>query len=123
MTIKKIFISLCIVISFSVYTANAAWNDYLPQPLMRGDLDNMKRIAREDLVNAKIGTEIRWDNKETGLSGQVKLIRRFEIRKFKCHEVQHLVNFKADEVVMFSATLCKNPEGKVEMLPFVFPNM
>lgn len=103
-------------------SASAAWNDYLPQPLLRSDLDMMKNISRNELPQKSIGEEISWDNKETGLSGTVKLIRIFKANNHACHEVEHNIHFKSGEIVRFAATLCKDKDDKIEMMPFTFPN-
>lgn len=103
--------------------AMASWNNYMPQPLMRSDLTMMRKIARVEIVDKEIGTVLDWNNKETGLKGTVKLVRKFDIKDiYQCHEVEHDITFKNSDIVRFNSTLCIDKKGKVNSLPFTFPN-
>lgn len=113
---------LFLLMSLYVSVSYAGWNDYLPQALAKSDLEMMKNISRNELPNKSIGTELSWNNKDTGLTGTIKLIRIFKTNKHSCHEVEHNITFKNGEIVRFAATLCANDDGKIETLPFTFPN-
>lgn len=109
-------------LSLTMQSVRGAWNDYLPQPLTRNELNSMKKIARVDIKDQAVGTELAWQNEETGINGTVKLIRKFNLAKHQCHEVEHNIRFPQKEVIRFNATICANEKGGSETLPFTFPD-
>lgn len=100
--------------------AVTSWNEFLPQPLLRSDMEKMKEKARVELTEKPLGTELAWENQETGLKGSVFLEKIFTIKSFECRGIRHIVTFQNQEKVQFNGTLCQNSEGKWESMPFIF---
>ena len=124
----KPFLSLIgvVCLSFGCSTpsfAMTSWNEFLPQPLVRSDMEHMKEVSRVELTGKEPGTTLPWKNPETLLEGTVTLIKYFKIKENECREILHEVTFKNQQVIDFHATLCQGKEGRWEVLPFIFKSI
>lgn len=119
--ILKVIGTLCLTLCCASQAyAITSWNKFLPQPLMRSDMETIKEKSRVELTDKPLGTELTWTNEETGLTGTVTLEKIFTIKSFECRGVRHIVTFQNQERVQFNTTLCQNSEGQWESLPFIF---
>lgn len=102
--------------------AMTSWNEFLPQPLVKSDMEQMKEAARVELSEKEPGTTVEWHNPETNLKGTVTLIKNFDIKDKQCRGIVHQVMFSPDEILQFDGTLCQGSQGHWEVLPFTFLN-
>lgn len=95
--------------------------DYLLQGLphlTERDRALARETSQERLADAPEGTTLSWYNPESGNSGTVTLVRRFERQGRECHENRHDISFTdgaARRQQQWTITICRQENGRWAM--------
>ncbi|TDI62072.1 MAG: hypothetical protein E2O91_02490 [Alphaproteobacteria bacterium] len=76
------------------------------------DIEFMKETAREGMQDQPIDTVITWKNPESGNSGAVKLLNRFQLEDRECMTNRHYVLFHSGYKRVFESTVCRIEDGE-----------
>ena len=102
-------VSIFIPTSFAQYRF---FTNILPEEITPGDFDYMKEAAREKMQDQPVDTVITWKNPESGNTGAVKLLRRFNLQDRECMKNRHYVLYASGEREIFEFTVCREEGGE-----------
>ncbi len=80
--------------------------------LTENDLELIATASKKAVEAKKIDRAWKWNNPESGNSGSLTIIRKYEIRGQVCVEVQVRVNIKGREKMNEPDQLCLNKNKK-----------
>jgi len=81
--------------------------------LTEKDLELMVQAGNRAVASRKPGKERRWENPDSGNSGTVEIIRKFELQGFGCIEARvGISNKKKKQILDKLFEVCKNAEDK-----------
>jgi surface antigen len=80
--------------------------------LTEKDLELIATASKKAVEAKKIGRAWKWNNPESGNSGSLTIIRKYEIRSHVCVEVQVRVSIKGKEKMNEPDYLCLNKDKK-----------
>jgi surface antigen len=101
------------IVGLTVGTAEARqeWLGFLP-PLTKADMELAQKAARVDMEGQPEGTALRWQNSESGNSGAVVLIRRYQSDGRECRRLQHHLKIKGEQDIrVLEVTICLQEDG------------
>ena len=101
-------------------TASANWLafvDGLPA-LSASDIEIIQQTARVDMADEIAGTSLSWSNPETGASGTVLLVRRFEYQGLPCQHNFHEVLVPGTAPFRAEVSVCQLENGEWRLLEF-----
>jgi surface antigen len=85
--------------------------------LTRTDIDLMQAAARSGLDEKPEGSMARWSNSETGMRGEVTLLRLYEREGQDCRENLHRVWTRFDAHDWAVSKICLQPDGSWKFPP------
>ena len=88
------------------------FTEILPEEMTTEDIEFMKETARQGMQDQPIDTVITWKNPESGNSGAVKLISRFQLEDRECMKNKHYILFQSGEKAVLEATVCRIEDGE-----------
>lgn len=86
------------------------WGSVLP-PLTDEDIDIIRQTTRVDMTDKPVGTVLPWENPKSGASGNVTLLKRFEMDGRECRTVRHYIEPRRQEPWDHVLTLCLQADG------------
>lgn len=89
----------------------AGWRQSLPA-LEDSDIEQIKKVARQEMSGKPVGTTLGWNNDRTGNHGTVQLQDLFQRDQRECRTLEHLINIKAQGRWRNTVTLCQTPDGR-----------
>lgn len=111
----QLFLLGCFMLFFSAPPAIAQYRGFteiLPEEMTSEDIEFMKETAREKMQDQPIDTVITWKNPESGNSGAVKLLSRFQLEDRECMKNKHYILFQSGEKAVLEATVCRIEDGE-----------
>ena len=112
---KPLFLASLFATVLFLSPVNAQYRGFteiLPEGMTSEDIEFMKAAAREGMQDQPIEAVIKWKNPESGNSGAVKLISRFQLEERECMKNKHYILFQSGEKVVLEATVCRIEDGE-----------
>ena len=111
---KPLFLTSLFAAILFLSPVNAQYRGFteiLPKGMTSEDIEFMKAAAREGMQDQPIETVIKWKNPESGNSGAVKLISRFQLEDRECMKNKHYILFQSGKKSVLEATVCRVEDG------------
>jgi surface antigen len=108
-----VILVIALVLSFAAAPAEAVqkWLGFLP-PLTDEDMALAQNAAREGMAGQPEGTKLEWSNPESGNSGTVTLLQRYEVDQRECRKLEHGLKIKGEsDRRIYIVTICLQPDG------------
>lgn len=82
-----------------------SWDGYLPR-LTKSDHALIHEVARDGMIGKPVGTISSWENTETGNSGTVELLSRYQQDGNECQELRHVIYQPNEERQVWEVGVC-----------------
>ncbi len=104
-------ISMLMLVPAHHALGQAGWRQSLPT-LEDSDIEQIKKVARQEMSGKPVGTKLEWDNTKTGNHGTVRLEDVFDRDERECRTLEHLVNIQTQGRWRNTVTICQTPDGQ-----------
>ena len=113
-TIRSLFFTALvatILVSAPANSQRRLMTEILPKELTTEDIELMKETARSKMETEPVETVIKWKNPDSGNTGAVKLLRRFQLSDRECMTNRHYILFNSGEKRVYEFTVCREEGG------------
>ena len=80
--------------------------------LTEKDLRMMVEVGNRAYQSNRIGKEYRWQNRGSGNSGSITLVRKYQLRAIECVETRIVLNNRRKQLMDQINDYCLDAEGK-----------
>ncbi|WP_298634450.1 hypothetical protein [uncultured Umboniibacter sp.] len=99
--------------------AEANWRSAIPR-ITPEDMALLSTAVSEGLNNQPVGTEVAWQNDESGSYGTAKLLRLFTLGDVPCRRIRYTVTTSNKDNWQLDFDFCLNQDGLWERQPGLF---
>ena len=85
--------------------------------LVKSDIDLLGQSARSGLDDQPEGSSVTWSNDETGMRGEVTLLRLYQRQGQDCRQILHQVWTRHDAHDWAVSRICLQPDGSWKIPP------